>query len=85
MRIENIELMAHPTYSSDLAPNEFFLFPHIKNKLRGQRFLMPEEVVNAFKMHSLEILQSEWKKCFENWFKRMQKCIDLDGEYFEKQ
>ncbi|GFT01071.1 putative DD34D transposase [Nephila pilipes] len=28
-----IELMGHPPYSPDLAPNDFFLFPHIKNKL----------------------------------------------------
>ena len=82
---ENIELMGHPPYSPDLAPNDFFLFPHIKNKLRGQRFSTPEEAVDAFKTHVLEVPHSEWKKCFENWFKRMQKCIDHHGEYFEKQ
>ena len=32
-----------------------------------------------------KINQSEWQKCFDNWFKRMQKCVDLNGEYFEKQ
>ena len=53
--------------------------------MRGQRFSTPEEVVDAFRMHVLEIPQSEWKKCFDNWFKRMQKCTDLNGEYFEKQ
>ena len=82
---QNIELMGHPAYSPDLAPNDFFLFPHIKNKLRGQRFSTPEEAVDAFKTHVLEVSQSEWKKCFENWFTHMQKCIDLKGEYFEKQ
>lgn len=82
---QNVDLMSHPPYSPDLAPNDFFLFPNIKNKLRGQRFSTPEEAVDAFKMHVLEIPQSEWKKCFENWFTRMQKCIDLHGEYFEKQ
>ncbi|XP_055316153.1 histone-lysine N-methyltransferase SETMAR-like [Sitodiplosis mosellana] len=82
---QNVELMGHPAYSPDLAPNDFFLFPHIKNKMRGQRFPTPEDAVDAFKTHVLELPQSEWKKCFENWFKRMQKCIDLHGEYFEKQ
>ncbi|XP_025154440.1 histone-lysine N-methyltransferase SETMAR-like [Harpegnathos saltator] len=85
LRTEKVELIGHPPYSPDLAPNDFFLFPQIKNKLRGQRFSTPEEAVDAFKMHVLEVPQSEWKKCFENWFKRMQKCIDLHGEYFEKQ
>ena len=70
---QNIEIMGHPPYSPDLAPNDFFLFPHIKNKLRGQRFSSPEDAVEAFKNHVLEVPQSEWKKCFENWFKRMQK------------
>ena len=55
LRTGNIELMGHPAYSPDLAYNDFFLFPHIKNKLRGQRFLTSEEAVNAFKIHVLEI------------------------------
>lgn len=82
---ENIELMGHPPYSPDLAPNDFYLFPTIKNKMRGHRFSTPEEAVEAFKSHVLEVPQSEWKKCYENWFHRMQKCIDHQGEYFEKQ
>lgn len=82
---QNIELMGHPPYSPDLAPNDFFLFPFVKNKLRGQRFMTPEEAVDAFKMHVLEIPQSDWNNCYKNWFKRMQKCIDHHGEYFEKQ
>lgn len=61
---QNIELMDHPPYSPDLAPNDFFLFPDIKNKLRGQRFSTPEEAVEAFKMYVLELSVSVWKKCF---------------------
>ena len=80
----NIDLMSHPSYSPDLAWNEFFFCPYVKNKMRDQRFSTPEEVVDAFRMHVFEIIQSEWQKCFDNWFKRMQKCIDLNGEYFEK-
>ena len=63
--------MRHPLYSPDLAPNDFFLFPHVKNKMRGQHFSTPEEAVDAFRMYVLEIPQSEWQKCFqmENIFK----------------
>ena len=35
---QNVELMGHPPYSPDLALNDFFIFPHIKKILRGQRF-----------------------------------------------
>lgn len=34
---EKVELIGHRPYSPNLAPNGFFLFMHIKNKLRGQR------------------------------------------------
>ena len=53
--------------------------------MRGQRFPTPEEAVDAIRMHVLEIPQSEWQKSLDNWYKRIQKCIDLDGEYFKKQ
>lgn len=82
---QTIELMGHPPYSPDLAPNDFFLFPQIKDKLRGHRFSSPEDAVNAFKSRVLELSTSDWKKCFDNWFQRMQKCVNLHGEYFEKQ
>ena len=64
--------MSHPPYSPDLAPNDFFLFPYVKNKMRSQGFSIPEEATDAFKMYVLEIPQSE---CFDNWFKRMQKIV----------
>ncbi|CAH1971889.1 unnamed protein product [Acanthoscelides obtectus] len=66
---ENVELLDHSLYSFDLSPNDFFTFPKIKNRLRGQRFRSPEEA----------------NKWFENWSERMQMCINLRGEYFEKQ
>ena len=55
-----IDLMSHPTYSPDLVPTDFFLFPYLKNKMRGQCFSTPEEAVDAFSMHVLEIPQSVW-------------------------
>ena len=85
LKREKIELMTHCPYSPDLAPNDYFLFPFIKNKMRGQRFNNSEEAVEAYKCHVSAMPLSEWHKCFENWFIRMQKCIDAAGEYFEKQ
>ncbi|CAH1992699.1 unnamed protein product [Acanthoscelides obtectus] len=69
---ENVELLEHPSYSPDLSPNDFFTFPKIKNKLRGQRFQSPEEAVDAFKNAVLDLPANEWNKCFKNWFERMQ-------------
>ena len=59
--------------------------PEVIGEIRKKQKNRREEAVDAFKTHVLESPQSDWKKCFENWFKRMQKCIDHHGEYFEKQ
>lgn len=82
---ENVELMSHPPYSPDLSPNDFFTFPRIKDLLRGQRFENPEAAVEAYKSAILAMPTSNWNYCFNDWFKRMQKCIECNGEYFEKQ
>ena len=39
--------------------NDFFLFSYVKDKIRGQRFSTPEEAVDAFRMHVLEIPQAK--------------------------
>ena len=67
--------MTHCPYSLDLSPNDFFLFPNIKNKMHGERFESPKAAVEIFRTLISEVTALEWKKCFENWFKRMQKCI----------
>ena len=41
------ELIPHPAYSPDLAPSDFFLFPNLKNDIRGLHFRSDEEVVMA--------------------------------------
>lgn len=51
--------------------------------MKGKRFATVEEV----KQKSLEGLKdipiSEFKKCFEQWNHRLEKCIVINGEYFE--
>ncbi|CAH1977550.1 unnamed protein product [Acanthoscelides obtectus] len=69
---ENMELLDHPPYSPDLSPNDFFSFPKIKYRLRGQRFQSPEGAVDAFKNAVLDLPANEWNMCFENWFERIQ-------------
>ena len=41
------ELIQHPAYSPDLAPSDFFLFPNLKNDIRGYHFRSDEDVVTA--------------------------------------
>ena len=77
--------MVHYPHSPILVPNDYFLLPFIKNKMRNQRFNSSEVAVEGHKCHLSEMQLSEWNKCFENWFIRMQKCISAGGEHFKKQ
>jgi len=39
------ELVAHPPYSPDLAPSDYYLFSNLKRWLQGKRFTSNEEVI----------------------------------------
>ncbi|KYN28021.1 Presenilins-associated rhomboid-like protein, mitochondrial [Trachymyrmex cornetzi] len=39
------KLVAHPPYSPDLAPSDYYLFPNLKRWLQGKRFRSNEEVI----------------------------------------
>ncbi|CAF2506129.1 unnamed protein product [Rotaria sp. Silwood2] len=62
----------------------FFLFPKLKNQLRGIQFDDGNMMLTALEQAIDGITKEDVKNCFEDWFIRMQKCIDAEGQYFEK-
>ena len=79
------ELIPHPAYSPDLAPNDFFYSQTWKKDIRGLHFRSDEEVVTAveewvngkgpdFFSSRLMALEHRWSKC-----------ITLEGNYIEKE
>lgn len=52
-----------------------------QKKLLGGKGI--EEAVNVFKNHDLEMPFSQGQKCFADWLKWLQNCIDHRGEYLE--
>lgn len=79
----SITILDHPPYSPDLAPCDFFLFPKCKNVMRGQHW----EDVDTIKQETTRRLKSmtfeDFQGCFEEWKRRWDKCIAVNGEYFE--
>ena len=76
-------VIPRPPYSPDLAPSDFFMFPHMKGQMKGKRFADVSEV----KKKTLEVLNNisteEFQKCFQQWEKRWHKRIESKGQYFE--
>ncbi|GBP52428.1 hypothetical protein EVAR_39887_1 [Eumeta japonica] len=69
--------------SVDLVPNDFYLFPSVKNKLRGQRFLNREEIVDGFKMHLLEKPNNQFNKTdFNNHVTFMDSHSRVQNTYY---
>jgi len=73
----------HPTYSPDLAPSDYHLFPGLKKQLKGHHFLSNAKVSAAVETwldgQPSEFFLSGLQK-FEQGAK---KCIELRGKYVE--
>ena len=61
---ENVQLVTHPPYSPDLAPCDFWLFPKVKEELRGRRFASDLDALAALK----ETLKGLDKQSFQDCF-----------------
>ena len=51
--------------------------------MKGKRFASVEEVKRKSPKGLKNIPISEFRKCFEQWKDRSQKCVVVKGEYFE--
>ena len=82
--LENhVEQYENAAYSPDLSPCDFLLFPKLKKQLRSIWFNDDIEMLTALEQ-AINSLTKDFKNCFEGWFIRMHKCIDAEGQYFEK-
>jgi len=70
-------------YSPDMAPANFFLLPKLKLSLRGTRFQSIEDIKENSRWELKSIPENAFKKCFDDWIIRWQKCIISEGVYFE--
>lgn len=77
--------LSHPAYSPDLAPSDYYLFRNLKKHLRGRRFSSDDELKGAvsewfnnqtpdFYLSGISSLPIKWRQC-----------IELRGDYIEKQ
>jgi histone-lysine N-methyltransferase SETMAR len=80
----HVESYPNPPYSPDLSPCDFFLFPKLKNQLRGIQFDDDNAMLTALEQAIDSLTKEDFQNCFEEWFIRMHKCIDAEGQYFEK-
>ena len=85
-KINNLDwdVLSHPPYSPDLAPSDFYLFPHMKKPFRGTRFETMDQVKAKYKRWCEEKDSEFFKAGIRELELRYQKCIACDGSYLEK-
>ena len=68
---KQITMLENPAYSRDLAPSDFFLFPKIKEILKGRHFDDVEDIRSNNTTAALKAIpQNQFQNCFEGWTRR---------------
>ena len=78
-----IEVLAHPAYSPDIAPTDYYLFQNLDNFMARKKFSKREEVQNEvssfFESCEPDFLRKGIHRLPERW----QKVVDANGFYFD--
>ena len=78
-----IKTFPHPRYSPDVGPCDFWLFPKLKENLRGYRHERIEEMKEAVTKIIDTLTQEDFYEAFQKLLGRYNKCIAAIGDYFE--
>ena len=84
LNANNYRMVAHPPYSPDLAPADFFLFPKMKKYLAGVRHENLAQIKASVQKFYASLTPEDWRNCFDQWVRRLEKCVALEGDYVEK-
>ena len=79
-----INTVCHPPYSPDLAPCDFWIFPKLKENLRGGRYGTIEDMKEAVTKVIETLTQEDFRRAFHKALERYNKCIAAGRDYFER-
>ena len=80
---KQVPQLSQPPYSPDMAPCDLWLFPRLKEVLRGSRFEDLEDVQRNVTKVLRSIPNEEFQRCTHSWFQRLKRCVESNGDYFE--
>jgi hypothetical protein len=80
-RSQSNEIGTSSRYSPDLAPSDFFPFGYFKGKLMRCLTETPSKFLVRIRVILAEIPQETLNAVFLEWMERLQKCVQVDGEY----
>jgi hypothetical protein len=72
-----------PSYSPDLAPADFFLFPKLKSTLKGCCFDTTDKIQKNSTNELFAIPKEVFQKVFQRWQEHWERFVASEGNYFE--
>jgi histone-lysine N-methyltransferase SETMAR len=66
--------IAHPPYSPDLAPCDFFLFSAMKHVFAGQHFATIDDLLMGVEAFLRGLSPDVLQTVFQEWVRRLQLC-----------
>jgi hypothetical protein len=79
LALNEMKKAPHPPYSPDLAPRAF-LFGYVKRNMMGYRAENSSELLVRIRVILMAIPSEKLTEVFLEWMKRLQQCIDMNGE-----
>jgi len=77
------QCLDHPTYSPDLAPSDYHLFPGLKKQLKVRHFSSDTEVIAAAETWLDGQISEFFLSSLQKLEQRAKKCIEFREEYVE--
>jgi hypothetical protein len=80
---KNVPTLYHPSYSPDLSPPDYFLFPKLKMNLKGLHYAEVAEIQEAVTDELKNVQKEEFSAAFLKLYNRAKASIFATGAYFE--
>jgi len=79
----NMIVILHLSYSLDLSPCGFFLFPKMKLKLKEQCFDSNEGIQTESQDVMKVLMRNDFQQCFRSWKCHWDHCINSEWDNFK--
>ena len=76
-------VVPQPPYLPNLNPYDFFLFPRLKNQLKGRHFGTLDDIQKSVTDELKGIPAEVFQHCYKKWKQCLQRCVAAQGNYFE--
>jgi len=80
---KSIPVVPQPPYLLDLSSCDFFLFPQLKNHLKGRHFGTLDNIQKSVTNELKGIPAEAFQHCYEQWKQCLRHCVAAQGNYFE--